>query len=132
MRFHSRFPDVAPSAHLLASADKFFAGTNRQEYKLGSGTGLHQHVDCINAVHSRHRDVNYNNVRVEALNLRYKEYTVGCYAHDFKVRQQQGDFGFQEFVVVIGQKYARANQVRLRPKRTRELATVTRAAMVQN
>jgi hypothetical protein len=107
---HPGFPDIAPSARLLASFNEFFAGINGQKYKLGSRARLDEFVDRVDAVHYRHGDINDNNVRIEPLGLGYKRNTIARRADEFKMRPQESDFGFQEFEMVIGQEYAWAKQ----------------------
>jgi hypothetical protein len=83
---------------------------NRKENKPRQGSGLHKFLDSINSVHYRHGDINHNNVRLEVLHLGYKRSPVARGAYDLKVRQEDRDLGFKEFVMVISQEYARANQ----------------------
>ena len=108
--FHPAFPDIAPSARLLACFNEFCASINRQKYKLNSSAGLDEFVDRVDAIHYRHGDINDNNIWIEPLGLGYKRSPIACCADEFKMRPQEGDFGFQEFQMVIGQEYAWANQ----------------------
>ena len=110
MGFHSGFHDITESASLLASGDKFRAGINSQEYELSARAGRHQFLDGVNSIHSWHSNIYYNNVWIEALYLCYKRYPVACCPYEFKLRAQKTYLGFEEFLMVIGQEYARANQ----------------------
>src|SRR5215471_13520310 len=110
MGLHPGFPDIAPSAFLQAGFNEFFASINRQKYKLSGTAGLDEFVDSVNAVHYRHGDINHNNVRIEPLGLGYERSSIACCADNFKMGPQESDLCFQEFRMVIGQEYARANQ----------------------
>ena len=76
MGLHPAFPDIAPSARLLACFNEFCASINRQEYELGSRAGLDEFVDRVDAIHYRHSDINDHNVRGEPLSLSYKRNTI--------------------------------------------------------
>jgi hypothetical protein len=66
MSLDLRFPYIALSPHFLASFDEFFVGVDREEHKLRSATGPYEFVDSLETTHSRHCDIHYDDVWIEA------------------------------------------------------------------
>jgi|HubBroStandDraft_6_1064221.scaffolds.fasta_scaffold00730_16 hypothetical protein len=60
------FPYIALSPRLLTSFNEFFVGVDREEHKLRGATRPYEVVDRFNTTHSRHGDIHYDYVWIEA------------------------------------------------------------------